>query len=153
MYQLYPSIKFNNEQIQDISTRFTILSSSVGQLGSIFRDYVITEWKSPDDISFEIYGTCDYTWILLLVNNIIDPFYDWILSNDELQKYIYNKYGSNINKAHHYEYNNLIYNYPITDSKKVTNAEYEYNRNEKKRKIRIVIPESIPAVIKMIAQI
>ena len=39
-------------------------------------------------------GTTDYAYLILLVNNIIDPLFDWPLSTRDFEAYLINKYGS-----------------------------------------------------------
>jgi hypothetical protein len=98
-----------------------------------------------------------------MVNEIVDPFYDWPLNYYNFGNYITTKYGS-VPEAqqgiHHYEqivraagydavgdplseiivevdletYTSLV----ATDRKVVTNYDYEQNLNEKKREILIL---------------
>ena len=63
-----------------------------------------------------------------------------------LKEYIKNKYGSHANDIHHYELDNIIYYEPVMGSTPVTNTEYEYDKNEKKRKIRVVYPSLLNQV-------
>ena len=35
----------------------------------------------------DLYGTDKYWYLILVVNNIYDPFYEWILSDEELMNY------------------------------------------------------------------
>lgn len=155
MYSRYGTITFNNEQIQDITKRFVFLSESTPTGISVLTDYIIKGWKSPEDIAYDLYGSCDYVWILLLCNNIINPFEDWLRTDEEMEEYIANKYGSKADDIHHYEYEGIIYwdkpNAIIGKSvTSVTNSQYEFDRNEKKRKIKVVIPSIIPYIDEML---
>jgi hypothetical protein len=60
---------------------------------AVLYDYVIEDDERPDTVSVNLYGTPDYTWILLLVNQFFTLF-DWPLTNDEFNAYIAEKYGS-----------------------------------------------------------
>ena len=51
-----------------------------------------------------------------------------------------------LNDIHHYELDNIIYYEPVMGSTPVTNTEYEYDKNEKKRKIRVVYPSLLNQV-------
>lgn len=50
--------------------------------------YTIKNGETPEIISYNYYGTTDYWWIILLYNNIFDPFYDWPLSETDLEQYV-----------------------------------------------------------------
>ena len=146
MYNKYGTIKFNNKIIQDISTRFVLNEKrNIGL--NVFVDYIIKDWESPENIAYKLYGSCDYAWIILLANNIINPYTDWLLTNDELDEYISNKYGDKASDIHHYEANGLIYYEPVTGAVPITNSEYEYDKNEKKRKIYVVYPDALQQVL------
>lgn len=146
MYSKYGTIKFDNKIIQDISSRFVLNTNKDTGL-NIFVNYIIKDWESPENIAYKLYGSCDYAWIILLANNIINPYTDWLLTNDELEEYIDNKYGDTASDIHHYEANGLIYYEPVTGAVSVTNSEYEYDKNEKKRKIYVVHPDALQQVI------
>lgn len=147
MYSNYGTIQFNNELIQDISTRFILNAKTSVNNVPLFLDYIIKDWESPENIAYKLYDSCDYAWIILLANNIINPYTDWLLSNDELEEFIYNKYKNRSSDIHHYEYNGLIYYEPIMGATPITNYEYEYDKNEQKRKIRVVYPELLSQVV------
>lgn len=150
MYKNYGTIDYNGINIQDITTRYIISAKFNESNTSMIIDYIIKDWESPETIAHKLYGSCDYAWIILLVNNIINPYTDWLRTNDEMEEYIFNKYGSNLNDIHHYEYNGLIYYDPIIGSTPVTNSEYEYDKNEKKRKIKVIPPEYLSQVENML---
>ena len=56
--------------------------------------YVIKEGDRPDTIANAYYGSPEYAWLVYLANNIIDPYYDWPLTFNQLLEYIVTKYGS-----------------------------------------------------------
>lgn len=49
--------------------------------------YIISEGETPEEVSYKYYGTTDYWWIILIVNQVKDVFYDWPMSNSELREY------------------------------------------------------------------
>ncbi len=126
--------------------------------------YTIMEGERPDIVSYYEYGDTKYTWLIFLINNMQDPIYDWPLNTRELGAYIKNKYGSLSNAqntVHHYEqvvrervegtgtddpvpeakievdlttYNNLA----VGSRKIVYYYEWEVERNEDKRNIKLI---------------
>ena len=68
--------------------------------------YSIQENYRPDHVSNEVYGDVKYTWLIFLINDIVDPLYDWPLGTREFNSYIKDKYGTLTiakNTIHHYE--------------------------------------------------
>ena len=59
-----------------------------------YYPYFVKEGERPDIISFNEYGTIAYAYLIMLVNNIYDPSFDWPLSSQQFEKYIESKYGS-----------------------------------------------------------
>jgi hypothetical protein len=50
------------------------------------------EGERPDTLAHKIYGKSDLHWVILLFNEIIDPYYEWPLTTSELDSYIAYKY-------------------------------------------------------------
>lgn len=60
---------------------------------TVFYDYVVEDGQRPDTVSTMLYGSPNYTWVILLINNI-QSLFDWPLSSAEFQRFIVDKYGS-----------------------------------------------------------
>lgn len=69
--------------------------------------YTIQSGETPEQISEKTYGSPDWYWTILILNNIIDVYNDWPLSDYELDKAIENKYGDNQNDVKFWETNEL----------------------------------------------
>lgn len=78
--------------LTDITLRSKI-AERLNQYTSAMYDYVIADGERPDVVAENVYGSPSYTWIILLVNNILS-LYDWPLSTEEFTNYIISKYGS-----------------------------------------------------------
>jgi len=152
------------------------LRTDIGNVITAFNYYQIQDNQRPDIIAQKLYDDAELDWVILITNNITNIREEWPLSNQNLYYYMIDKYGSdeNISGIHHYEttevrdeYNRLVVpsglqvdsNYSITYSKldnaivtvspvkSVTNYEYEVDKNEKKRKIRVLKPQYLSVVI------
>jgi len=60
---------------------------------SVYYTYDIRDGDTPDNLAAKFYDSSDRYWIIFLMNNIIDPQYDWPLQYDEFNRYIDNKYS------------------------------------------------------------
>lgn len=89
----------------NVLTRVKILDT-IKASSSLYYDYSIQDGDTPEMIADKYYGDPELHWVVLYMNEISDPFYDWPLDYSNFIKYIKNKYGSIENsqtQVHHYE--------------------------------------------------
>ena len=74
-----------------------------------FNYYLIEEGERPDTLAKKIYDNEELDWVILITNNITNIRDQWPLSNNDLNSYMLDKYGSeeNISEVHHYETNEI----------------------------------------------
>ena len=117
---------------------------------SWFAKYIVEQDETPDMVAFKVYGRTTYHWIILMFNQITNPYYDWPLKNRDFYAFINDKY-SNPSAVHHYEIPQESGNTNIkikvesdvTGAVEVTNFEYEEEIQKTKREIRILKPEYV----------
>ncbi len=112
-FQHYPQINYDITGTKPIKTKTAInimvnekIKDSINNDIVNYFPYSIPESERPDVTAFKIYGDVKYTWLIFLINNILDPLFDWPLNSREFGNYIKNKYGSLSaakNGLHHYE--------------------------------------------------
>jgi hypothetical protein len=114
---------------------------------SIFQYVPIRTGQRPEDIANIYYGDPSLYWIVLWMNDVVDPYYGWLLTDNQLMEYANVKYA-NVYATHHYETiagSNLpigtIVNQGTAFSQAITNLAYEQTQNEKKRNIKILQPQ------------
>lgn len=150
MLNAYPVINYDNHNIIDISKRFIVTNIDSEHSKNIYFWHTIKNWKSPENIAYDFYGSCDYVWVILSLNNIINPFEDWLLSDEEIKQRIQDKWGSDMYKVHHYEQNGLYHTTlpKVSDGvvTTITNYEYEILENEKKRTIKVLYPHLLSTI-------
>lgn len=76
---------------------------------SYYDLYDIKDSDTPEIIAFNFYGDPNLHWVILLMNEILDPRYGFPLDPPRLNDYVTSLYN-NINATHHYEdtNNNII---------------------------------------------
>ena len=83
----------------------------------------------------------------MIANNIVNPFTDWLLQDYEIKDLAIAKYGEDhLNDIHHYEKGTTILQKMETGAIPVTNLQYEIDKNEKKRTVKIIYPELVPEI-------
>ena len=125
----------------------------------LYQDYFVQADSTPESISNDIYKTVKYWWVIMIVNNIVNPFYDLPLSHDLIVGYCTDRYGSP--DAIHHFYDETIKRYcDDVDSEKyaimqannqglpvyirpVTVLEHEIELNNDRARIKVVNPQFI----------
>ena len=99
LFKHYPKVlyevKKNNkkEELVNITKRFG-LNILADDQSTVFYDYFIKDTDKPDIVATKYYDDPTMDWLILVVNNIVDPSWDWPLSQRDLNKFISDKYGS-----------------------------------------------------------
>ena len=146
------------------------LRTDVDQAITAFEFYEISENMRPDVVAQNIYGDTELDWIILVTNNITNIRDQWPLSNNDLQSYMVEKYGvTGLTNVHHYQTtemkddNNRVlieaglqvdstFTFQVGDKtytpvQQVTNQQYEVDKNEEKRRIKILKSEFVSMFI------
>ncbi len=121
----------------------------------MIQPYTIKGLETPESVAYKLYGDATYHWIILMLNNIVDPFNDWVLSDERVLELAERKYTTGAKGVHHYlnpatgeqlddvaVRDNEIVN-PIT----VTNLTYEQEQNENRRSILVIAPRAIEKTV------
>ena len=146
------------------------LRTDVDQAITAFEYYEISENMRPDVVAENVYGDPELDWVILITNNITNIRDEWPLSNNDLYNYMVEKYTvTGLDNVHHYETTELkddnnrtlleaglkvdsnfkfqVGDVEYTPVQQVTNTQYEMNKNEEKRRIKILKAEYISMFI------
>lgn len=80
---------------RDIIRRVAFNQRSKEEL-SVYESYIIENDDTPEIVADRVYGDPKYHWVVLLFNEIINPYYDWPLGDQTLENYIEGKYPGNV---------------------------------------------------------
>ena len=160
-FSQFPSIlydiKGNNhfKLVPDIFRRVKVRNKIKNNL-TLLDVYDVGDGERPEHVAYKLYGDSNYFWVICMINNIENPYYDWPLSNLQFENYLKDKYD-NPEAIHHYEklqssgtqisagpedYSHMIeVNSTDAGAGPVTNAEYERRLLDKKRQIRVLDPK------------
>ena len=134
-----------------------------------YYPYYVREGERPDIVSFNTYGTVAYSYLILLVNDIVDPLFDWPLPSRQFENYIIEQYGSvsaaqSTNEYYYQvvraevaktgiservpEYKIIVdqttYNSLDSSVRSAQNVyDYEVEQNDNKREIKLINPDFI----------
>lgn len=91
-FDKFPTTKYDGVDIRDITKRTKFIEKNFSK-PLLFLPYTIKEGEKPEDIAFSYYGSMDYTWLVLMANEALDPYYDWPLDEEEFNQYLIKKYS------------------------------------------------------------
>ena len=100
MYNLFtkfPAIYYNNQLAVNLLSKVKF-NEAAKRVAAVYYPYTVSEGERPDIIAANYYDDPRYSWLIYMVNDIVDPLHDWPLTEDELNQNIIKKYGS-IQKA------------------------------------------------------
>lgn len=83
----------NNIILTNLLARASVINSLLSD-PLLFYTYDIQEGDTPEIIAHKYYDDMYRYWIVLMVNQIIDPQWDWPLSGNQFNSYIEDKYPS-----------------------------------------------------------
>ncbi|ATI17696.1 baseplate wedge subunit [Aeromonas phage AS-yj] len=169
LFNYFPPIKYNGAPTADIfrphGNYFDDILSKF-----IVRKYIVSGSPRPEVVSYDLYGDTKYYWILLFLNQVYDPFYDWICEEEIVHQYTAQKYKNLPAKEgtvlYHIDENGEMYfrmkEYPVGSGVwydegdtahlykqyvgtlvPVTAIEHELATNESKRTINVLNPSDL----------
>jgi len=149
-YKLLPNI------LRRVKLRAGIRSGSF-----LFDSYDVTNGERPEDIAFKLYGDPELHWVILMTNNITDRFYQWPLTQPQLQAHLEDKYGAGSeDDVHHYEipqssgptssrdFSHLVECNADEDNVSIiSNREYEERKQDEYRQIKLLDPQFLETFV------
>lgn len=164
------------QTLTNVMKRF-ILKYKLDPKIAIYYEYSVEDGEKPWHVAYKFYEDARLDWVILLTNNIIDPYFDWHLSYHEFEEYLRGKYGSPEAaraQIHHYEkiispkfvpnssanddreaipetkviVDETTYNNtPAADRRIVYSYDYEFNINESRRNIKVLDYQYVDQII------
>ena len=103
-FSKFKQIQYANNIAVDLTER-VVISDGVAKNPYMYYPMDITNGTRADSISYASYDDPYRSWIIYLTNKIIDPYYEWYLTQEQFNSFIKNKYGSlqqALEKVSHY---------------------------------------------------
>lgn len=146
-FTLFPktTVQIENKLVPlvDITVRVKLLDYiKKNQDILVQSDYVIEKEARPEQVSFELYESYDFTWTILTLNNVFNIFEDWVQPQSVIEQRLIRQYGSleNANKT-------IVkwtdqYGYEVSSrskNKKISESAFQFamRENDKKKNIKV----------------
>ena len=141
----------NYKLLPDILKRVK-LRSGLSASRFVFDKYDVKEGERPEDIAFKYYGDPQYHWVVMMVNNLTDRYYQWPMTQPDFEDFLTDKYGAGSEDAvHHYELaqtsgatssidesHMLEVNSDTDNATSISNRQFEERQQDKFRQIRLL---------------
>lgn len=89
--------------VPDLLTRVTLRMSDE-TLDNLTDEYVIKEGETPEQVSYRLYGTTEFHWVIIYLNNITSLLEEWPMTDQQLDAFCAKKYpGTAANVLKTYE--------------------------------------------------
>ena len=147
---VYDSVGDGNFKIVTNLLKRVALRTKVRTNTLLYDTYDVKEGETPEMIADKLYDDPELHWVVLFVNNITDRYHQWPMNFGQFNTFIADKY-SNIDAVHHYEVSQTsgdtsikidigtdTTGYSEADLTTVTNREFEEERQDKLRQIRLL---------------
>ena len=167
-FSLFPTIFYdavgNSEpKIVTHLLKRVALHSKASESIALFDTYDVRNGETPEMIAHKYYDDAEYHWVILLVNNITDRYHQWPMNTRQFLAHLDERYD-NVDAVHHYEINQVsgdtsvkinigitnidIDGNTIADATLITNREYEEEKQDVLRKIRLLDPIYLDQFVK-----
>tara|TARA_B110000211_G_scaffold23718_1_gene24470 strand:+ start:896 stop:1429 length:534 start_codon:yes stop_codon:yes gene_type:complete len=147
---VYDSVGDGNFKIVTNLLKRVAMRSKVKANTLIFDTYDVKEGETPEMIANKLYDDPELHWVILYINNITDRYHQWPMNFAQFNSFLNEKY-SNPNGIHHYEISQTsgdtsikidigtdTTGYSEADLTTVTNREFEEERQDTLRSIRLL---------------
>jgi hypothetical protein len=121
-FDRFPVIDYNGTVAKNILARVDFTDQSKKDLYSTFQFTLQEGFERPDLLSYNYYGSSKFDWMIYLVNNVVDPYYDYYRPTEDFKSYIQTKYGSISNARNIVKFYRTNWH---TDERLITISQYE----------------------------
>jgi hypothetical protein len=84
----------NVDVVTSIVSRFSF-ESSFRDNTAVYYEYNVQDSDTPEIIANKFYGDSEKHWVVLMLNQIVDPQFDWPLDQRTIISFINEKYSAN----------------------------------------------------------
>lgn len=96
-FKHYPLVQYGNTVSNTVAVNILAkiaFQKTIQQNFEVFHPYTIQEGDRADTIAYLYYGDSGYDWLVYYSNNVVDPYYDWYMDINSLNRFIADKYQS-----------------------------------------------------------
>ena len=132
--------------LTDITTNVR-LRKQILQNITAYEFYDLKQYETIETLAERLYGDPQLHWVIMLINDRYDYVNDFPLENDALEAMITANYTSP-DAVKWYKKDGLVVDSTVAGAVAQTHRQYEQDRNEAKRRIKIVTPTLVNQIVR-----
>ena len=132
--------------LTDITTNVR-LRKQILQNITAYEFYDLKQYETIAALAERLYGDPQLHWVIMLINDRYDYVNDFPLENDALEAMITANYTSP-DAVKWYKKDGLVVDSTVAGAVAQTHRQYEQDRNEAKRRIKIVTPTLVNQIVR-----
>lgn len=145
-FNSHPRITYNDVEVVNIFTKIIPIQRLLENV-IVWELYDLEDGESPELLSYKLYGSVKYHWVLMMINNVIDINKDWPLSTQNFGDFVDSKYDEP-DAIHHWEdEDGNVVDAEVEGSTFIRNIEYEEELQKKKTLIKVLNPEYLDSFV------
>lgn len=92
-FQNFPTIQYIGYNCKNIVSS-AMLTNKYVNIPYVYYKMYLDRDQRADQVANEYYDDPFYTWLIYYSNGTVDPYYQWLLTEDDFNKFIKQKYGT-----------------------------------------------------------
>lgn len=92
-FDKFPIINYNGFNVRDITVSAKLINK-YASFPYVYDPYIIDRDQRVDQVASEVHDDQYMSWMLWYANRVVDPYYDWYLSETDFNEFLRKKYGS-----------------------------------------------------------
>mgnify|MGYP001603138420 CR=1 FL=1 len=98
----FPSVRYKTDTVDAKAKNILLRGILRDQAKKLLLETVsINPGDRPDHVGHLLYGNSEDDFLFFILNDIVDPYYEWYLSDNQFKEFLFNKYGTEMDGPHH----------------------------------------------------
>ena len=90
-FNQFPELQYNNQELKNILLKINTINFFKNSY--FLENYYIKDADTPENISYRLYGDAQYSWVVLMINDLYNREFDWPFNSQKLDEYVEEKYN------------------------------------------------------------
>ncbi len=170
-FSKFPKFEYTQNGKTGIITDILRRSSFISEYKpytDLYSSYTVLEGETPQSLAYRYYGAATYHWIILMFNELHNPYFEWPVDSLTLKNICIDKYSElYMYMVKHYETDGLVVGQVkefvdkntvwippdvVVGATPISFYDYEEQLNDEKRQILILRPELLGEFVKQFAE-
>ena len=90
-FRHFPTLKYSGQAMTNITKRIRFKENFISSPFA-YLPLTVKEGERAEEIAYLYYGDTSYVWMIYLANDIVDPYWQWPLTQQNLDRFIEDQY-------------------------------------------------------------